>query len=63
MKEYDFYGEVKNWDFSTIKRTEKSLTDWDMSQIIHQAANKHSKILDLGTAGGEKVLKYFLIEI
>ena len=59
MKEYDFYGEVKNWDFSTIKRTEKSLTDWDMSQIIHQAANKHSKILDLGTAGGEKVLKYF----
>lgn len=59
MKEHDFYGEAKNWDFSTIRMTEKSLTDWDMSRIICQVANKHSKILDLGTGGGEKVLRYF----
>ncbi|MBQ1492742.1 MAG: class I SAM-dependent methyltransferase, partial [Blautia sp.] len=35
------------------------LTDWDMSKIICQVANKHSRILDLGTGGGEKVLQYF----
>lgn len=59
MKEYDFYNKVKDWDFSAIRRTEKSLTDWDMSKIICQVATGCSRILDLGTGGGEKVLKYF----
>ena len=59
MKEYDFYGEVKNWDFSTIKMTKECLTDWDMRRIISQNATRKSRILDLGTGGGEKVLKDF----
>ena len=57
--EYDFYGIVKDWDFSAIKYTEERLTDWDMAKIICQLATKKSKILDLGTGGGEKVLEYF----
>lgn len=57
--EYDFYGLVKNWDFSSIKRTSEGLTNWDMAIIIRKYATKDSKILDLGTGGGEKVLKTF----
>jgi SAM-dependent methyltransferase len=59
MKEYDFYGEAKNWDFSAIRMTEESLTDWNMTEKIRQYATNHSRILDLGTGGGEKVLQYF----
>ena len=59
MKEYNYYEKVKNWDFSAIKRTEEFLTDWDMIKILSQVATKDSKILDLGTGGGEKVLKHF----
>lgn len=57
--EYDFYGVVKDWDFSAIKYIEESLTDWDMAKIICQLVTKDSRILDLGTGGGEKVLEYF----
>ena len=57
--EYGFYGVVDNWDFSAIKRTKEELTDWDMLTIIKKHAKKGSKILDLGTGGGEKVVKYY----
>ena len=58
-KEYDFYNEIKNWDFSDINRTEENFTNWDMYEILRNNLNSESKILDLGTGGGEKVLKYF----
>lgn len=58
-REYEFYENVNNWDFSSIKRTEEILTDWDMYDIIRGIVTKESKILDLGTGGGEKVLKHF----
>ncbi len=57
--ELDFYEKVKNWDFSNIKRTDESLTNWDLYEILNKNATKESKILDLGTGGGEKVIKYF----
>ena len=50
---------MKDWDFSAIKMTEEFLTDWDMVKILQNAATKNSKILDLGTGGGERVLEYF----
>ena len=58
-KEYDFYNEIKNWDFSDINYTKENFTNWDMYEILRNNVNKESKILDLGTGGGEKVIKYF----
>ena len=58
-KEFDFYEKIKNWDFSEIKYTEESLTNWDMYEILNKEANRKSKILDLGTGGGEKVIQNF----
>ena len=55
-KEYKFYDKLKNWDFSEIKYEEESLTNWDMYDILRKSSNSQSKILDLGTGGGEKVL-------
>ena len=58
-KEHDFYNEIKNWDFSDINRTEENFTNWDMYEILRNNSNSESRILDLGTGGGEKVLKNF----
>lgn len=59
LKEYEFYNKIKDWDFSKINYEEEILTDWDLYEILKSHTNKESKILDLGTGGGEKVLKYF----
>ena len=56
--EYEFYEKVNNWDFSYFDIKEEILTDWDMYKILKESVTKKSKILDLGTGGGEKVLKY-----
>ena len=58
-KEHDFYNNIKNWDFSMIKYVEESLTSWDMYKYLEQIATKDSVVLDLGTGGGENVLKYY----
>ena len=57
--EYEFYNNVKNWDFSMINYVKENYTAWDMYEILKNNSNQNSKILDLGTGGGEKVLKYF----
>ena len=57
--EHDFYNEIKNWDFSSINHTEENFTNWDMYEILKNNSNNESRVLDLGTGGGEKVLKYF----
>lgn len=57
--EYNFYNKIKNWDFSNIKMEEENLTSWDMYKILKENSKEDSKILDLGTAGGEKILKYY----
>lgn len=59
MKEYEFYNEIKNWDFSMINYEEEVLSSWDLYEILKSITNENSKVLDLGTGGGEKVLKYF----
>ena len=57
--ELKFYNEIKNWDFSEIKYTEESLTNWDIYALLNEKATKNSYILDLGTGGGEKLLENF----
>ena len=59
MNELEYYNKIKNWDFSMINYKEESLTNWDMYDELNKYTNLESKILDLGTGGGEKVLKYF----
>lgn len=57
--ELDFYDRAKDWDFSKIKYVAESLTDWDIYEILKKSADSNSKILDLGTGGGEKLIKNF----
>lgn len=59
MSELEFYEKVKNWDFSMINYSKECLTNWDLYKLLNLYSNSESKILDLGTGGGEKVLKYF----
>ena len=58
-EEKEFYEEIKNWDFSMFEIESESLTNWDFYEELNKIANKNSKILDLGTGGGEKVLEYY----
>ena len=57
--ELDYYNKIKNWDFSKIKYETESLTNWDMYKILKEKATEKSRILDLGTGGGEKVINEF----
>jgi len=59
VNELEFYEKIKNWDFSMINCVEENLTNWDLYDILKTSTDETSKILDLGTGGGEKVLKYF----
>ena len=58
-KEFDFYEEVKNWSFDEFQIESEDLTLWDLYEELAKVATKDSKVLDLGTGGGEKVLKSF----
>ncbi len=58
-EEKDYYEEIKDWDFSKFEIEAETLTNWDLYEILNSLANKNSKILDLGTGGGEKVLSFF----
>ena len=59
VKEKEFYEEIKDWDFSKFEIETESLTNWDFFGVLNELATKNSRILDLGTGGGEKVLEYF----
>ena len=58
-KEKEFYEEKKDWDFSKFEIESESLTKWDLYELLEKLANSNSRILDLGTGGGEKVLSLF----
>ena len=57
--EKKYYEEIKNWDFSKFEIETEKLTDWSLFEQIRKYANEKSKILDLGTGGGEKVLENY----
>ena len=59
MKELEYYEEIKDWDFSMFDIETENLTKWDLYEILEKLSNKNSKILDLGTGGGEKVIERF----
>ena len=58
-KELDFYEEIKDWDFEQFEIESESITNWDYDEIIRRLATKDSRIIDLGTGGGEKVLRCY----
>lgn len=57
--ELKYYEKIGNWDFSSIKRKTEKLTNWDFYEKIKENTNEKSLCLDLGTGGGEKVLKNY----
>ncbi len=59
MKEKEYYEEIKDWDFSKFEIETESLTNFDIYKTLDEITTKDSKILDLGTGGGEKVLERF----
>ena len=56
--EYKRYEDIGNWDFSQIKYTLVQESSWDFYEQIKKYSTPTSLILDLGTGGGEKALKY-----
>ena len=57
--EYDYYNKLANWSFNDIKYSSYNYTNWLYEDKIKKYVNENSKVLDLGTAAGEKVLKDF----
>lgn len=57
--EFKYYERIGNWDFSQIKCKTENLTNWDFYEKIQENTNEKSLCLDLGTGGGEKVLKNY----
>ena len=57
--EYDYYNNLANWSFDKINYTSENFTNWVYEDEIKKHTKMNSKILDLGTAAGEKVLKNF----
>ena len=59
INEYEYYNNLANWSFNEINYVSENFTNWIYEDEIKKITNKNSKILDLGTAAGEKVLKRF----
>ena len=59
MNELQYYEKIKDWDFSQIHYITENYTNWDLYEELNKITTKKSKILDLGTGGGEKLLEFF----
>ena len=59
MKELQYYEKIKDWDFSQINYLSESYTNWELYDELKKVVTKDSKVLDLGTGGGEKLLEFF----
>ena len=57
--DYNYFEKMAHWSFDEFGIHEECLTDWDLYDILNKLAAPDSKILDLGTAGGEKILEFF----
>ena len=56
---YEYYENIAHWTFDEYECREECLTDWDLYKILRSLAAPDSHILDLGTAGGEKIFSEF----
>ena len=59
INEYEYYDRLANWSFENINFSSEIFTNWIFEEEIKKLTNKNSKILDLGTAAGEKLLKNY----
>ena len=59
MKEKEYYEQIKDWNFDEFEIKTIRKTNWDMFELLKKLTNENSKVLDLGTGGGEKVIKNF----
>ena len=59
INEHDYYSDLANWSFDDIDCVSEVFTNWIYEEEIKKSVNSQSRILDLGTAAGEKVLKRF----
>lgn len=57
--EFKYYESIGNWDFDQIKCKTEKKTNWDFYEKIKENTNETSICLDIGTGGGEKVLKCY----
>ncbi len=57
--ELNYYEKIGNWEFSHIKRKTEYLTNWNYYEKIRENVNEKSLCLDIGTGGGENVLKKY----
>ena len=57
--EFEFYEKIKDWNFDEFDIETEYLTDWDMYEILERVTDSNSRVLDLGTGGGEKVIESF----
>ena len=57
--ELKYYEEIGNWDFSQIKYKVERQTNWEFYSKIKENTNEKSLCLDLGTGGGERVLREY----
>lgn len=53
---FEYYEELSNWDFDRFEIETESLTGWDLYALLRQYVKPDSRVLDLGTGGGEKLL-------
>ena len=58
-EELEYYEEIKDWNFDMFQIESEDLTNWDLFKELEKVVKSDSKMLDLGTGGGEKLLKYF----
>ena len=57
--DFEYFEKMAHWNFDEYGIHEECLTDWDLYGLLKGLARPDSRILDLGTAGGEKVLEFF----
>lgn len=56
-KIYNLVGNRKGWDFSRMK-TEQEPAPWDYIEIVIKYLGPSDYVLDIGTGGGEKFIKF-----
>ena len=56
---FEYYNKQANWSFDQYGIMSESLTEWDLIDLIKRFSTPGSRILDLGTAGGEKVISNY----
>ena len=56
---FKYFEKMAHWSFDEFGIHEECLTDWDLYGLLNAHADRDSRILDLGTAGGEKIIEFF----